>query len=146
MTIPLPRKYMDPELGIGKLANYQSTQADTKVSTEKIPFGSPVEATENTVKVLADGTFFGVAIAENYAKEITYDNVEKVGEYPVNKPVAVLRKGSIWVKAVEDVKESEPATATADGFKKATTAEETIGVFQSTAQADGLVMLQINLP
>lgn len=146
MTIPLPRKYMDPELGIGKLANYQSTQADTKVSAEKIPFGSPVEASENTVKVLAEGAFFGVAIAENYAKEITYDNAEKVGEYHVNKPVAVLRKGSIWVKATEDVKESEPAAAVAGGFAKATTAEETIGVFQSTAQADGLVMLQINLP
>lgn len=145
MPIPYPEKYMQPELGLGKLANYQNTQADTKVAGESIPFGSPVEATGGEVKAFATGTFFGIALADNFVKEIGYDGADKVGEYPKSKPVPILRKGSIWIKVTEDVEESEPAAATTGGFKVGTTGD-TIGIFQSTAQAGGLAILQINLP
>ncbi|MFS7421788.1 hypothetical protein AB6878_06385 [Carnobacterium maltaromaticum] len=48
MTIPYPQKYMAPELGIGKLANYQNTQADSKaVGTNSIKFGQAVQVTES---------------------------------------------------------------------------------------------------
>lgn len=146
MTIPLPKKYMQAELGRGKLANYQNTQADTRIAAEKISYGAPVEALENKVSVLSDGKFFGVAIAENFTAEIPYDNGEKIGEYQINQPISVLRKGSVWVNAVEDVKESEPAAATAEGFKKASEDDEIVGIFQTTAQENNLVILQINLP
>ncbi|GGC98093.1 structural cement protein Gp24 [Enterococcus wangshanyuanii] len=146
MTIPYPEKYMKKELGIGKRANYQDVEVNTKFSSEKIPFGSPVEAEEDKVKVLADGRFYGVAMADNYSDEIPYDNGEKVGQYTVDKPVPILRKGAIWVKASEDVKESEPAAATATGFKVATASDPIVGVFESTAQAGGLVVIKINLP
>lgn len=109
MSIPLPEKYMRPEGGIGKLANLQSVQADTLYASEEIPYGSPIAATEGMASVYATENFHGVAIADNFAKEIPYDNGEKEGAYPAHKPVAVLRKGSIWVKVDDDVKENEKA-------------------------------------
>lgn len=146
MSIPLPEKYMRPEGGIGKLANLQGTQADTLYADEEVPYGSPVAASEGKATVFDTDNFFGVAIADNFAKEIPYENGEKEGSYPYGKPVAVLRKGSIWVKATEDVKQNEKAAVESGGFKKAATPDEAIGVFQSTAQAGALVVLQINLP
>jgi len=145
MPIPLPEKYMRPEGGIGKLANYQGTQADTLVAAEKIPYGAPIQATEGEARVYSD-SFFGVAIADNVAKEIAYDGADKVGEYAAFKPVAVLRKGSIWVKVTADVKQNEAAAATATGFKPVGEDETAVGVFQTSAQANGLAVLQINLP
>lgn len=146
MSIPLPQKYMRPEGGIGKLANTQATQADTLIASEKIPYGSPIAATNGEAATFSTGDFFGVAIAQDYAEEITYDNAEKVGAYPIHKPVAVLRKGSIWVKVDEDVVMNEKAAASATGFKKSVDATDAIGIFQSSAQAGGLAVLQINLP
>ena len=146
MTIPMPRKYMDAEGGIGKIANYQGTQMDTKFSGEVIPFGSPLEAIGSEVKMFSTGVFFGVAVAKNFVDEIPYDNGDKVGEYRLKQPVPVLRKGTIWVKATEDVVESEQAMPSDDGFKKATGIADAVGIFQSSAAAGNLVMLQINLP
>lgn len=146
MTIPLPEKYMRPEGGVGKLANYQSTQADTLVAGAAIPYGSPVSAVDGVASVFTTGDLFGVIIAQEYAKEIPYGDGEKVGEYPKSKPVPVLRKGSIWVKVSDDVVQNEKATVNASGFKKAAPEETVIGVFQSTASANGLAILQINLP
>lgn len=146
MTIPLPEKYMRPEGGVGKLANYQSTQADTLVAGAAIPYGSPVSAVDGVASVFTTGDLFGVVIAQEYAKEIPYGDGEKVGEYPKGKPVPVLRKGSIWVKVSDDVVQNEKATVNASGFKKAVAEEVVVGVFQSTASANGLAILQINLP
>lgn len=146
MTIPLPEKYMRPEGGVGKLANYQSTQADTLVAGAAIPYGSPVSAVDGVASVFTTGDLFGVVIAQEYAKEIPYGDGEKVGEYPKSKPVPVLRKGSIWVKVSDDVVQNEKATVNASGFKKAVAEEVVVGVFQSTASANGLAILQINLP
>lgn len=146
MTIPLPEKYMRPEGGVGKLANYQSTQADTLVAGAAIPYGAPVSAVDGVASVFTTGDLFGVAIAQEYAKEIPYGDGEKVGEYPKSKPVPVLRKGSIWVKVSDDVVQNEKATVDASGFKKAVAEEVVVGVFQSTASANGLAILQINLP
>lgn len=146
MPIPMPQKYMSPEGGIGKIANYQDTQIDTKFAGEAIPFGCPLEATEGNVSKYSTGVFFGVAVAKNYVNEIPYDNGDKVGEYLVAQPVSVLRKGTIWVKAADDVKESELAIPDGTGFKTTATKADAIGTFQSTAQAGNLVKLQINLP
>ena len=145
MAIPLPEKYMRPEGGIGKLANYQAVQADTLVAAEAIPYGAPVQATEGEARKFQN-SFFGVAIADNYVNEISFDGKDKVGEHAAYKPVAVLRKGSIWVKVTADVKENEDATVTAAGFKEAGADDAVVGSFQSSAQANGLAILQINLP
>lgn len=148
MTIPLPTKYMQPELGIGKLANYQGTQADSKViGVDKVLFGQGVEVAENVAKPYSTGIFFGVAIAKNYVDEIKFNDDGKVGEYRKAEMVPVLRKGSIWVQVDNDVKEGEQAKVTTTGnFDVAVAGDTVIGIFQSTAQQDGLAILQINLP
>ena len=148
MTIPIPTKYMQPELGIGKLANYQGTQSDSKViGTDKVLFGQGVEVVENVAKPYSTGVFFGVSIAKNFVDEIKFDDNTKVGEFRKGEMVAVLRKGSIWVKVDNDVKEGEQAKVVATGnFDVAATGDAVIGIFQSTAQRDGLAVLQINLP
>lgn len=148
MTIPFPTKYMQPELGIGKLANYQSVQTDSKViGTDEVLFGQGVEVVEHVAKPYASGVFFGVALAKNYVDEIKFNDDEKVGIYRKSEMVPVLRKGSVWVKVDDDVKEGEQAKVTATGnFDVAASGDTVIGVFQSTASKDGLAILQINLP
>lgn len=152
MTIPYPQKYMAPELGIGKLANYQNTQADSKaVGTNSIKFGQAVQVTESIAAPCTTGNFFGVALAKNYVDEINFNDDSKTGLYRQGEMVAVLRKGSIWVQVDEDVKEGELASVKPTGnFSVASTAEDStdkpIGIFQTSAQADGLAILQINLP
>ena len=148
MSIPLPEKYMKAELGIGKLANYQGTQADSKViGTDEVSFGQGVEVSEHIAKPYAGGVFFGVALAKNYVDEISFNKDEKVGIYRKSEMVPVLRKGSVWVKVDNDVKEGEQAKVTTAGnFDVAATGDTVIGSFQSTAAKGGLAILQINLP
>lgn len=148
MSIPYPEKYMKAELGIGKLANYQGTQADSKViGDDEVLFGQGVEVVEHVAKPYSSGIFFGVALAKNYVDEIEFNKDEKVGKYRKTEMVPVLRKGSVWVKVDNDVKEGEQAKVTANGnFDVAASGDTVIGVFQSTASKDGLAILQINLP
>ena len=152
MTIQIGQEYMKPEGGIGKLANYQDTQADTAaVGTTSVKFGQAVQVDEDVAGPLtAGGNLFGVAIAKDYVAEITAG--AKTGTYKQYEALPVLRKGTIWVEVDEDVKSGQAALAnTATGnFLPGTTAIETktekIGSFQSTAIAGDVAMLQINLP
>ncbi|EUJ44050.1 structural cement protein Gp24 [Listeria fleischmannii] len=149
MGIPVGQEYTLPDIGLGKIASYQRYQADSAAVIEKIKFGQAVEVSEDEAKPLSNGDFYGVAIAKNYVPE--YD-AEKIGEYNVNEAVPVMRQGTIVVICDEDVKSGEKAVAnTATGnFLPSTTALTTktdvIGTFKSTAQKDGLVKLEINMP
>lgn len=149
MTIPYPEKYMKPELGIGKLANYQDVQADSKVvGAGGLGFGLGVQVLEDVAKPFTDGQFFGISYAKNYVDEIPYGDVEKTGGYKEYEMVPILRKGSMWVKVENDVLSGEAAKVVSGGnFDKAIVGTDTvIGTFQSTASAGNLAILQINLP
>ena len=156
MTIPYPEKYMKPELGIGKLANYQGVQADSLVvGVGGLGFGVGVQATEDVATTYKDGQFYGISYAKNYVEEIPYGDVEKVGKYKEHEMVPILRKGAIWVKVDEDVLAGENAKALSTGnFGKATISSDpattpsdtVIGTFKTTASAGNLAVLQINLP
>lgn len=149
MTIPYPEKYMKPELGVGKLANYQDVQADSKVvGAGGLGFGVGVQVLEDVATPFANGPFFGISYAKNYVDEIPYGDVEKTGAYKEYEMVPILRKGSIWVKVEDDVISGEPAKVVSGGtFEKAAVGTDTvIGTFQSTASAGHLAVLQINLP
>ena len=153
MTIPVGQEYMRPEGGIGKLANYQDTQADTMgVGPAAIKFGQAVQTADGEIAapLAAEGVFLGVAIAKDYVKEIT--NGVKTGVYNQYEALPVLRKGTIWVEVDEDVTKGQAAvanTATGNFLPSSTvitTKTEKIGSFQSTAIAGDVAMLQINLP
>lgn len=151
MAIPVGQQYMSAEGGLGKLANYQSTQADSKgVGETAVKFGQAVQVSNGAAAPLTDGDFFGVVIAKNFVPEITAG--EKVGSYKKGEAAPVLRKGSIWVTADEDVTEGQKAAANkaTGNFLPSTSATatktEAIGTFQSTALAGGVAILQINLP
>ncbi|WP_239256679.1 structural cement protein Gp24 [Listeria ilorinensis] len=150
MTIPVGQEYMQPEIGIGKLANYQGTQADSAVAAETILFGAPVEFSDGTAKKLtASGYVYGVAIAKEFVPELTGD---KAGSYLAKEMVPVLRKGTISVQVGEDVKSGEKAVVDISkgtfvpASSTASSKSEIVGVFKTTAQADGLAHLEINLP
>lgn len=152
MPIPIGKEYMDAVGGLGKIANYQNVEVNTTACGDKeVGFGKAIYAEEDIAQVLeASKDFFGVALARNYVPEITAG--EKVGTYKQGDAVPALRKGTIWVLVDEDVKSGNKAVAnTATGnFLPSSTSETTktdvIGTFLSTAMADGLAMLQINLP
>lgn len=148
MSIPYPKKYMQPELGLGKIANIQTTQADSKIAAATVGYGRGVEVIEGEVQEFGTGRFFGIAIAREFVDEIDFNATnEKIGQFQPGEPIAVLRKGSIWIEVANDVKEGEAAKVVTGGkFDKAGTNDAGIGVFQSTAQAGGLAILQINLP
>ena len=79
MTIPYPEKYMKPELGIGKLANYQGVQADSLVvGVGGLGFGVGVQVTEDVATTYKDGQFYGISYAKNYVEEIPYGDAEKL--------------------------------------------------------------------
>lgn len=150
MTIPVGQEYMDPNIGIGKLANYQDTQADSALASEIIAFGSPVQFSDGVAKKLTkEGDLYGIAIAKEFVPDIS---VEKVGNYLPKEMVPVLRRGTICVAVSEDVVSGEKAVVDIDlgQFTSSGTAKENksevIGVFKTTAQADGLAHVEINLP
>ncbi|MBC1722257.1 structural cement protein Gp24 [Listeria seeligeri] len=149
MSIPVGKEYMNIDIGIGKLANYQDTQADSAVVDGAIPFGSAVQVIDGTATLLTENKFYGVAIAKEFVPELTG---EKVGNYFSKEMVPVLRRGTICVLVEEDVLSGEKAVVnTATGtFLPSTTATSTrtdiVGVFKTTAQAGGLAHLEINLP
>ncbi|MFL2133015.1 hypothetical protein [Desemzia sp. FAM 23990] len=152
MPIPIGQEYMEAPAALGKIANYQSVEANTTAcGAEEIVFGKAVYAEEDVAQVMTTGKdFFGVVLARSYVKEITAG--DKAGVYVKGDAVPVIRKGTIWVQVDEDVISNQKAVVnTATGnFLPANTAleskTEVVGTFMSTAMADGLAMLQINLP
>lgn len=145
---------MDQNLGIGRLANYQSSQADTAACAADISWGAAVQLDANgkAIPFAANGVFYGVALANHF--DYNDDNfiTDKVGLYKTNDAVSVLRKGTIVVHVEEDVKLGDAAVAdnATANFRPSTTAtvgiSPVIGTFKSTTAAGGLAELQINLP
>ncbi|GKV70274.1 hypothetical protein NCCP2716_27720 [Sporosarcina sp. NCCP-2716] len=146
-------KYMPEASHAGKIANYQDYQADTKPASEKIPFGAALQLTadgESVSTVKTGGKPVGIALASEVHDWI---NNEDDQHYKQFNPVAVVRKGTIWVRVGEDVIAGEEANVNPeDGrFYAADTATvNTIkfptAVFKTKAKLGGLAQLQINLP
>lgn len=150
MTIPVGQQYMNPEIGLGKIANYQDVQADSASVGEALKFGAPVEFADGVAKKLTTkGNFYGVVIAKEFVPELSG---EKVGKYDEKEMVPVLRRGTICVQVAEDVVSGEKAVVdtTKGQFvpsdSTSTTISEVVGVFKTTAQAEGLAHVEINLP
>jgi hypothetical protein len=153
MSITTYDKYMPEAGGPGKIANYQDYSADTKAAAEVVPFGSPVQLDvtgEKVTQIKAAGKPYGIAIAQEVHDWVTNANDQN---YPLNAPVAVVRKGVIWVEVAEDVitgksanvnpannkfYPSDTATAGTIAFPSAT--------FKSKASAGSLAQVEINLP
>ncbi|TYV98575.1 hypothetical protein FZ070_07375 [Listeria monocytogenes] len=149
MSIPVGKEYMNADIGIGKLASYQDTQADSAVADGVIPFGYAVQVIDGAAKLLTENKFYGVAIAKEFVPELTG---EKEGKYAAKEMIPVLRRGTICVMVEEDVLSGEKAVVntTTGSFLPATTSKasktDVVGVFKTSAQANGLVHLEINLP
>lgn len=151
MAITNYDKYM-PEAGhAGKLANYQDYSADTKAAEEEIPFGAAVQLGDDgdgVTKVKKDGEPYGIALATE-----VHDWVRDADDqqYKKNIPVAVVRKGVIWVEAGEDVKAGEKVAVDPDDgkfYKEGAddAIEVPTGRFKTKAKKDNLVQLEINQP
>ncbi|KZE64972.1 hypothetical protein AWM68_20890 [Fictibacillus phosphorivorans] len=153
MSITTYDKYMPEAGGPGKLANYQDYSADTKAAGELIPFGSPVQLDvtgEKVTPVKAAGAPYGIALAQEVHDWVTNANDLL---YPLNAPVAVVRKGVIWVEVAEDVitgKTAKVNPANNKFYPGDTATAGTItfpsATFKSKASAGSLAQLEINLP
>lgn len=153
MTIPVGQEYMSSNLGLGKIASYQSHQADTLAAAGDINFGAAVQiASDDPDKGKAydgSGDFYGIAIAKHFVPSFEGD---KIGKYEQYDAVPVLRQGIITVKVEEDVIKGEQAVidkTTANFRPKGTstsTVSDVVGVFKTSASGGGLAQLEINLP
>lgn len=151
MPITNYEQYMSPDLGRGRVASYQDHRGDTGSATGKIEWGKAVQYNaQNPNKVETydgSGDFVGIAIANHYS-----DDYDSVGAYEANDAVSFLRRGIIVVEVLEDVLKGEKAVIdNATGkFRPSDTATPgksgVIGVFKSTASANGLAQVEINLP
>lgn len=157
MPITNYEQYMPQELGKGKVASYHDHRADTGAAAEDIDWGVAVQlnATNPNKVETYDGTgkFQGVAIANHYAETRLANVSDSVnGKYSAGDAVSYLRRGIIFVEVLEDVVKGDEAVidnATGNFRPADTTVTEksgVIGVFKSSAAANGLAQLEINLP
>lgn len=157
MPITDYREYMAEELGKGKVASYHDFRADSGAAAEDIDWGVAVQynaVNPNKVEVY-DGTgkFKGIAIANHYAEYRLASVADDVdGHYVTNDAVSFLRRGAIFVEVLEDVIKGEDAVidnATGNFRPSDTVTVEksaVIGVFKTSASANGLAQVEINLP
>jgi hypothetical protein len=146
-------KYMPEASRAGVLANYQDYSADTKAAEEVIPFGAAVQLGadgEGVATVKAAGKPYGIAIASEVHDWVNNADDQHYKQY---KPVAVARKGVIWVNAGEDVLTGEAANVNPANGKFYASDTVTVGTisfptatFKTKAAANSLVQVEINLP
>lgn len=148
--MPRPSMYMDPNLGIGKIASFQNTETDSGVASAVIAPGAAVEMTDGTVATLSAGKLYGVAVAKDYVDDL--NAAVHANNYAVGQMVPVLRKGSIVVGITGDVTNGAPAAVdgTTGSFKLAGADDAAVGTFKNTvkfvADTSATAVLQINLP
>lgn len=146
-------KYMPEASHAGKLANYQDYRADTKPASEQIPYGAALQLTadgEAVSTVKTGGKPVGIALASEVHDWINQADDQHYKQF---NPVAVVRKGTIWVTVGEDVIAGEEANVNPENglFYAADTGTlNTIkfptAVFKTKAKLGGLAQLEINLP
>lgn len=157
MPITNYSQYMPEELGKGKVSSYHDHRADSAAASETINWGVAVQlnATNPNKIDTYDGTgkFVGIAIANHFAETRVTSDVDTVqGAYQANDAVSYLRRGIIFVQVLEDVIKGEDAVidnATGD-FRPSDTAtvakSAVVGIFKSSASANGLAQVEISLP
>lgn len=94
------------------------------------------------VAVIEEDTevFYGIAL---------YEESQTTGNYPVSKPVNVLRSGSAWVEATVAVSAGDAAyvdVANSNFTNVSTGNVPTGGTFTKTIASPGLTKIEINLP
>jgi len=152
MAITNYDKYLPVAQSKGKLATFQDYSAKTKAAAEVIPYGVAVQLGEDkeTVIVCNGGTPTGIALAQEIHDWV---NDAKDKNYQTNMPVAVVRKGVVWIEVVEDVSIGDKAnvdTTTGDFIPAGTETAESVefpsAVFKTNTIAGELAQLEINLP
>lgn len=150
-------QYMPEVLGKGKIALYPEHRADTGAIQAALVFGVAVQynAADADFVEQYDGTgkFVGVSIADHHSEtRLASVDDEVEGAYQAGQAVSFLRKGVIYVEVLEDVVKGDDAVIddTTGNFRPGDTAtvtvSEVVGVFKSSAAANGLAQLEINLP
>lgn len=141
---------MSPAGGPGKLANYQDYSADTYAAKEVIPYGTAVQLNVDGTGITplkVGGTPIGVALARDIHDYTTNADDQK---YLVDQPVAVVKRGNIFVTAGGDITNGAAVKVDPATGKFVATGETAIAfssaVFRSSATADSLVQIEINLP
>lgn len=150
MPITSYDKYMPIAGGPGKLANYQDYSADTYAATEVIPYGAAVQLTVDGTGITllkTGGTPIGIALAQEIHDWVLKADDQK---YLVNQPVAVVKRGNIFVTAGGDIITGNTVKVDTTTGKFVASGADVIAfpsaVFKAIATADQLVQIEINLP
>lgn len=151
MAITEYGKYMPEAAHAGKLANYQDYEADTKAAEGSIPFGAAVQLGadgEGVIPLKTEGTPFGIALATEVHDWVRNADDQHYKQYDA---VAVVRKGTIWVEAGDDVMTGEAAAVNPSNGKFYPADTEgaiafPTATFKTKATAGNLAQVQINLP
>lgn len=151
------REYMDPELGLGRVAAMHGIRTESAAAAGDISWGAALQLNAddpNKVEPYAGGKpFYGIAI-ESMFGEFRETDVSQFPDvhYVAQDAVSILRRGRIWVLVLEDVTKGQGAkvdNATAN-FRPETTAvvevSAVVGVFKGNALANHLAEVEINLP
>jgi hypothetical protein len=146
-------KYMPVAGKAGQLANYQDYSADTYAATEVIPYGAAVQLTVDGTGITVlktGGTPIGVALAQNIHDWVLNADDQKYNQYD---PTTVVKKGTIWVEAGEDIIAGKSVNVNPANNKFYPSDTATVGTisfpsakFKTSATANQLVQVEINLP
>jgi len=151
--VPRPQMYMDPSIGLGKIADIRRTEVDSAVAAGVITAGGAVQMSNGAVTTVSDGKFYGVAVAKDYVDDL--DAFPQTSKYKAKQMVPVLRKGTIIVAITSDVAEGQPAAVdgTTGNFKPAGDTDTVVGTFKTAGKfvaddttSGSTAQLQINLP
>lgn len=136
---------------VGQAGGKYSSQFDHVISRAAeiaIAPGLAVEPGTNPEKQVtpfAGGQFVGIAIDDGL-RENRYLSDDGVVYEPTD-PVSVMRKGAAWVEVAVAVEALEVAYITAAGaFTNVAEGNTEAGEFVTSADAEGLAALEINLP
>lgn len=157
MPITDYREYMAEELGKGKIATLNDYIAESGAAAENIDWGVAVQynaANPNRIETYkGTGRFAGIAVANHYAEYRLASVADDIdGHYVANDAVSYLRRGIIFVEVLEDVIKGEDAVIdnATGNFRPSDTAtiekSAVVGVFKTSASANGLAQVEINLP
>jgi hypothetical protein len=144
---------MTEETGIGRVAQ-TGYEAQPCIAEDAIPFGVAVKRGVGLQGVVvydgaAGSVLAGIAIDNGRGSR----TLGATNQYNVQTPVPVMRKGSVWVRVLEDTGAGDTVKIDhATGhFRPSATVEANATVLPSAvvirgAVANGLAMLDINLP
>ncbi|MGL5301483.1 MAG: structural cement protein Gp24 [Weissella confusa] len=149
MANDLPTMYMDPDIGVGHVADSSTVNVLAAPAAGTIKYGAAVsysaDGTGSVQDVAVGTTVVGIARAFE-GKMNAYADADDphVGEYQATETVSVLTQGTVMVSVAGDVKAGDKAVYQGDGKFAASTAATDVIVGTFRAAGTTVAPLHVN--